>query len=166
MDCNKFDMLMADAWGGELTEADRPAFEAHLAKCERCRREYETGLTALSAMRSLAGPRQVRVERRGSRLILHDPTVPTRRAPGLLRRGLLRYAASVLIAFTAGYALHAGLMVSGLPAKERPVPTHQVAETGESSDESLEKAILTAHRRNAGRTNLAKCMIALFPPKG
>lgn len=177
MNCKDFEMLMADALGDELAPADRPGFEAHLAECERCRHEYETSRKAITAMRALPGPQRVRVERRGRRLILHDPTYGTgstrgtgfpagRRVPRWLTGGLFRYAASVLIAFAAGYALHSGLMIAEFQRSDVMVSRHEGTLPEEASDESLQKALFTAHQTNPGRTSLAKCMIAMFPTKG
>jgi anti-sigma factor RsiW len=39
MNCEEFEMLMADALGDELSPNDRPVFEAHLAECDCCRQE-------------------------------------------------------------------------------------------------------------------------------
>ena len=56
MNCERFESLLADALGDELSAANRPAFEEHLRACERCRREYESSSAALSALRSLPAP--------------------------------------------------------------------------------------------------------------
>ena len=167
MNCKDFEMLLADAWGDELTAADKAEFEAHLAECEACRREYETGRKALDAMRSLADPREVEIERRGPTLILHDPTAPPRRRRRLFGGHLFRYAASILIAFAAGYALHSGMMLAELGKGDTIIARqdHEAADEyagaeGASPAEgrSLQNALLTAHLRNPRRTTLAKCM--------
>ena len=67
MNCEDVEMLLADALGDELADADRAAFEAHLAECERCRREYETTRAAVQSMRALPGPQRVTVRREGDR---------------------------------------------------------------------------------------------------
>ena len=78
-DCEDFEMLTADALGNELSEADRPAFEAHLAQCEKCRREYETASRTVSMMRALPGPTRVTIRREGDRLVIDDGRSPLRR---------------------------------------------------------------------------------------
>jgi hypothetical protein len=78
---------------------------------------------------------------------------------------MLRYAASVLIAFVSGYALHTGLMIAELGKDHSPpVRPPQVASSDPSS-ESLQNALVAAHQLDPGRSNLAKCMIAMFPPR-
>ncbi len=123
MTCEDFEMLMADALGGELSPADRPVFEAHLAECEDCRREYESASKTVSTMRELPGPERLTIRREGDRLVIDKAPARVLRSPWWSRGGVLRYAASILIAFTAGYALHAGLLLTG------DTPSIQVAET-------------------------------------
>ena len=53
MKCDDFELMLADALGGELSEADRPAFEGHLAECAACRRDYESALATVSRLRNL-----------------------------------------------------------------------------------------------------------------
>jgi anti-sigma factor RsiW len=175
VNCEDFEKLLADAWGDELTAADKAEFEAHLARCEACRREYETGRQALDALRSLSAPREVEIERRGPTLILHDPTAPPRRRRRLFGGHLFRYAASILIAFAAGYALHSGMMLAELGRSDaiialqddKPQDEYTGAEPASPAENrSLQNALLTAHQRNPKRTNLAKCMIAMFPANG
>ena len=175
MNCKDFERLLADAWGDELTMADKAEFEAHLAECEACRREYETGRQALDAMRSLTGPREVEIERRGPTLILHDPTAPPRRRRRLFSGHLFRYAASVLIAFVAGYALHSGMMLAEFGRSDAIIARQEdqmqddytgAEQASPAENRSLQNALLTAHLRNPRRTNLANCMIAMFPANG
>jgi anti-sigma factor RsiW len=169
VNCEEFEILMADALGDELSPSDRPAFEAHLAACARCREEYESATETVVTMRSLPGPRRVAVKREGNRLVIEDArnaglvgAGPRRSITGSWR--VFRYAASVLIAFAGGYALHAGLMAAD--ASRRAVqmtaagPGDPVAPALTKSD-SLQSAIVSAHVRNPARTDLAKCLVAL-----
>jgi anti-sigma factor RsiW len=170
MSCKEYESLMADALGDELSPEDRPAFEAHLASCERCRREYETSREAVAAMRTLPGPQRVAVHREGDRLVIDDSQAAALGASGDPRglspavwwaRGVFRYAASVLVAFTAGYIAHAGLMSSDA---SRPVtPVVQVGDSGTQTDgqKSLQGALVSAYTRNPHRSDLAKCLIAM-----
>jgi len=151
MNCEDFKMLLADALGGELSSTDRPAFEAHVAQCSQCRREYESMSGTVRSLQSLPEPQPVSVRRVGSRLILSESS---RGSMAALTRGLLRYAAGLLIAFTAGYALRAGL------SPRDGAMTH-VADAGTKRD-TLQSAIAGAHLRNPGRSDLAKCLIAMY----
>ncbi|MFH1111182.1 MAG: zf-HC2 domain-containing protein [Planctomycetota bacterium] len=155
MKCEDFQMLLADALGGELSDADRPAFQAHLAQCAPCRAEYESMSRAVRSLQALPEPRAVSVRRVGDRLILSESPP---RTLAWLSHGLLRYAASVLIAFTAGYALRAGLT----PHEGKSGTTIvRVADAGSKRD-SLQVAIAGAHLRNPGRSDLAKCLMAMY----
>ena len=186
MKCEDFQMLLADALGGELSDADRPAFEAHTAQCPRCRAEYESMSGAVRSLQALPEPQPVSVRRIGDNLILgvHPDTLGVHPDTPLPLRGrgqgegvpgrtlsessrgtatwfshrLLRYAASVLIAFTAGYALRSTLAPRD-DASGRPVAL--VANDGAKRG-SLEGAIAGAHLRNPTRSDLAKCLIAMY----
>lgn len=162
MNCEDFDMLMADALGDELAEGDRAPFEAHLAACETCRREYESLKRTVDATRTLAGLRKVRVQRDGDRLViqpaesdalswLHEP-----KRTSMRNGGLLRFAASVLIAFTTGYAVHAGRMMADDARQEQPIT--QVVNT---SLPSVRGSLVMAHTRNPSRSGLAKCLATI-----
>ena len=169
MNCDHFELLMAEALGDELAEADRPAFEGHLALCERCREEYRTALATLRTLRSLPGPDRVSagIEGKAER-ITSCPVAEARRLFQWSSAAVLRYAASVLIAFTAGYAVHAGLATA--PA-HRPFDVTRVAVRppavgstagGISGPVTFGAALAGTHLRNPGRSDLANCMIAMF----
>ena len=111
MNCEDFQLLLADTLGGELSDAQRPGFEAHIAQCSQCRREYESMRETVCSLLSLPEPQPVRVRRVGGRLILGESP---RGAMAAFSHGYLRYAAGLLIAFTAGYALHATLTPRGV----------------------------------------------------
>ena len=183
MNCEDFDMLMADALGDELSPDDRPSFEAHLASCDRCRGEYESASDVIASLRSIPGPERVVVRREGDRLIIQDRVVHVsstaiQEAKTLRQRsarwspfarptvgGVMRYAASLLLAFTSGYGLHAGLIVFGSP--DGGVVTTIVADGSAHAIESasLEGAMRKTHTRKPTRSGLAKCLIAMSPTK-
>jgi len=175
MKCEDFERLLADALGNELADADRAAFEVHLAECDGCRREYEGNAAALQALKRMVGPQEVRVRREGERLIIEGPETlsaldaaegaprmggASRRRPERRAGSFLRYAASLLIAFVGGYALHAGLMLSTSdhPGTRSPEPL-AVAQTEEST---FQTQLLQAHRRNPAGSGLSKCMTVLL----
>ncbi len=164
MTCEDFETLLADALGDELSSNDRQAFESHLADCAKCRREYETSHRAVETMQLLTGPRQVRIERQGGRLVIQTPE-PTGSFPGNVRRklkpaarlgGLLRLAASLLIAFTAGYGVHAGLMMADATRRAGTTMSRAAA-----PPRSLRGSLVSAHARNPTRSGLAKCLAAI-----
>ena len=173
MNCEHSDMLMADALGNELSPSDRSAFEDHLAECERCRHEYETARAAVETMRALPGPPRVIVRREGDRLVIESKRgadlgpggVPRRLKPAARMVGVVfRYAASVLVAFATGYALHAGMAGradSVVQDHGAPVSNRYHVPAGAASGDSLQAALLSAHAGNPARSNLAKCLIAI-----
>jgi len=155
MNCEDFQMLLADALGGELPDAQRPDFDTHIARCSKCRREYESMCGAVRSLQSLPEPQPVNVRRVGGRLILSESSRGTMTS---LSFGLLRYAAGLMIAFTAGYALRAVLAPPGALPSSGVV---QVADAGLKRD-TLQLAIAGAHLRNPGRSDLAKCLSAMY----
>lgn len=164
MTCENFETLMADALGNELSPEDRPAFEAHLASCESCRREYESLSGTIATLQNLPGPQKVSVIREGSKLVIDESgDARLRRHRHDRGRGawILRYAASVLIAFVGGYAFHAaqegigqGPVLTNVPDKLQDRPVQQP--TGD-----LQGALVRAHARKPLRPDLAKALIAL-----
>lgn len=168
MNCANFELLMADALGDELSPGDRIVFEAHLGECQKCRQEYATARRAVAVMRELPGP--VKLVRdsnlatagKGDRLVLED-----KRAAGSTARGaprwlkpparksasLFRYAASLLIAFAAGYALNE--RPNPLPVGPKPSRDSQ-----KTTSDTLRGALVSVHVRNPARCDLAKCLIA------
>jgi anti-sigma factor RsiW len=155
MNCEDFQRLLADTLGGELSDAQRPGFEAHIAQCSPCRREYESMRETVCSLLSLPEPQPVRVRRVGGRLILSESS---RGAMAAFSHGLLRYAAGLVIAFTAGYALRATLTPRDAALRDGVV---QVAAAGSKRD-TLQLAIAGAHLRNPARSDLAKCLSALY----
>lgn len=163
MNCEDFEMLMADALGDELTEGDRTAFEAHLGTCESCRHEWQSLKRTLDATLTLAGPRKVRVQHDGERLVIEPMESdafsmlqgPKRTAPRY--GGLLRFAASILFAFTAGYGVHAGFMMADDARQQQPT-----AQFESTPSPTVRGSLVTAHARNPSRSGLAKCLATIM----
>lgn len=162
MKCEDFEMLMADALGDELADGDRTSFEAHLDECDTCRREYESLRQTVDAARVLAGPRKVRVQRDGERLVIQPAETETTPATNWSTRtasrnsGLMRFAASILIAFTAGYAFHAVRMLADDAAHEP-----NIVQVDSTPPPSVRGSLLLAHARNPSRSGLAKCLATI-----
>jgi len=179
IDCNEFEQLLADAWGGELQDDQRPALEEHAASCASCQTKFAEGMRALAAMRSLESPQHVTARRDGDRLIIQLPGTPQTRVRRRPYTGVFRLAASILIAFTAGYALHAGLMMRDAALvdpteSERVVNTtpsdrtHMSPMPGErgqtalgSRSQSLRSSLASAYQHGHGGSDLARCLTAL-----
>lgn len=182
MNCHDFEQLLADAWGGELRDEQRGAFEGHLAACVSCRTAFQEGVQAIGAMQSLGGPIPVTAHREGNRLVLDLPTTNQPRAPRGTFSGALRVAAAILIAFTAGYAFHAGLMMrdaalapsadiasgqddawvdatpSDLPSV---VDTERSGVGSQPRTNTLRSALAGAYLRGDRGSDLARCLTAL-----
>ncbi len=198
MNCNDFEALMADALGNELSPVNRPLFEAHLDECPKCRGEYETTRRAVATMRELPGAARVTVRREGDRLVIEDKspqrvgdkdiTTPRSRlrtvASNLLRstfggrgmqpatRGaLFRYAASVLIAFSAGYALNEVAVSNqsslgssgkqGVPMRPPKADDPNSPLQDYNSRHTLRGALVSAYAQRPARSDLAKCLVAI-----
>ncbi len=158
MHCDDVEMLMADALGDELAPDDRPVFEAHLAECERCRRDYETSMAALDAMRGLSGPTCVTMRREGDRLVLERSSRPF---SVRLFGGTVRYAAGIVLAFAAGYTMSSVRpMLEGSRAAR--VETRLVVGEGANpSANDLQRALVKTHIRKPSRSRLATALIAI-----
>jgi len=170
MNCEPVDSMMADALGDELSPDDRTVFEAHLAGCDKCRHEYETRLQTIQALRGLPGPQRVTIQRRGNRLVIEG--LPESQ-PGVMRvryRGVLRYAAGLLIAFTAGYATHLGMMMGEDGSASSSIShgaDHQGSEkmifaSAQMEPDTLQSSLVNVHIRRPGRSDLAKGLIAML----
>ena len=176
MNCEQFESLLADALGDELSAADRPAFDEHLRACARCRREYESSSAVLSAMRSLPGPSIVSVDVRWSDGVPFARVAWTTKKRVTLRwSAALRYAAAIVIAFAAGYFYRAervslavkpgvGPTMLTRSSNERGVPDvpGNREQFAHASPRSFEAALAGAHLQDPSRSDLAKCMIAMF----
>jgi anti-sigma factor RsiW len=161
MNCENCELFMADAIGDELDPSQRASFSAHLAQCPKCREEYESAMRAVKTMRELPGPRHVAVRREGDRLVILGQPTARFRLGRLFTGGVFRYAASVLIAFAAGYALHAGWMATDTPRRvetlRRETSEQKELETGGD----LQGALAYAHNRSPSSSHLAKALMAV-----
>lgn len=177
MNCQDIEPLMADALGGELSAEDRVTFDAHLRDCTACREELESNRRTLSMMNQLPGPQRVNVHRDGDRLVIQDESSASRNpestAPGKsLRAGMrtitaFRYAAGLLIAFTAGYAMHVGVTLTQ-PITPQPI---RIARDGGPDDVAarqvnLRSTVRSIHARQPGRSTLVKALIAIGRARG
>jgi len=158
MNCSEFQTLMADALGDELSSHDRPAFDDHLAACAGCRSSCASLARVITSMRGLPGPKRVVLRRDANRLILEEADAPPRTSRPVRLAAIVRYAASVLIAFTAGYALHAGVtLTAGTPPAEVTAVPGATAPQAATLQSSLARTVA----RNAGKSDLAQCLIAM-----
>ena len=165
MNCEDFELLLAEALGDELAPGDRPRFEAHLAKCDKCRLEYETASATVATIRELPGPTGVTVRREGARLVIQDRPQRASFTARWVSSGVLRYAASILIAFAAGYGLHAGTSAPGTARPEDRTVQVDHGEADRGSAGNLQRALVSTHVRNPKRSDLAKCLIAMAKTK-
>jgi hypothetical protein len=123
-------------------------------------------------MRQLPGPERITIRREGNKLIIDEKRAAEfsqRMSPPAFARathrwgGVFRYAASILIAFTAGYALHAGLILSD--ARRSAVVERPQGATPDVPGGNLQQALVDAHVRKPARSDLAKCLIAMAKPR-
>ncbi len=176
MNREMFERLLAEALGNELSSANLAAFEACLADHPEWQHEYRAAIKTLRVLAELDAPRQVEVRRSGDTLVIapqqgsRHPTATVARSNPL--GGWHRYAAVILIAFTAGYALHGALLVkeaarppqafvAGKP-QDHTTPIATPNRKAESRHvESFRDAVIHAHRRKPSRSGLATCLIAM-----
>lgn len=148
--CKQFEALLADALGDELQEADRRTFEDHLAACETCRAEYESASATVERVRSLTS---IADSGRSSAVIGREPRVAH----------FWRYAATILISFTAGYGLNA---ISKAPEAEHPIESNIIDDyTGSprlASASSFEAALAGRYRSGRADSDLSRCFAAMF----
>ena len=172
--CKQVQESMADALGGELAEDRQEPFYRHLAQCGACRRDHASCRSVLEAMASLPGSipaelsevGEIILGRRKPRVAPAESVSPPRRSGGrrsggLWTGGMWRYAAGLLVAFTAGYVFHAA-------TQDSPVPGdfgNNVAQRLTDSDNAVtfQSALAQAHTRQPSRSSLAKVLIAMRP---
>ena len=157
MNRERFDELLADALGGELSPADQADFDAFLKADANARAEYETLRAAMGNMRQLDAPARVSVSRQGDRLVLDRSA---RSKTPVQSTGRFSLAASVLIAFLGGYLLHAGLMLSRDAGTAPPDPTAVIVEAPEPAP-SLRSALASVHAEHPDYSDFAKLAIAM-----
>ncbi|MFQ5423689.1 MAG: anti-sigma factor family protein [Phycisphaerae bacterium] len=161
MNCHEFEHWMADILGGELSAQDRAAFDDHLAACQACRTEYESAAATVRTLRSLPPPPDVSVRRSGDRLVISGARSGRVGGRRRLASAILRYAAAIALAFAGGYGYHATqVQVARVDARQGG----GLAAAGRN--ETFRSALANAHAHNPDRSDLAKCLSALFPASG
>ena len=78
----------------------------------------------------------------------------------------LRYAAGLFIAFTAGYALHAGLTITQWTTPEPPQIARDIGQNTPIRPDSLQAAVHAVHTRQPTQSTLAKALIAIGRARG
>ncbi len=137
--------LLADYLGGELDDVRRREFEAHLAGDPDLAAEVDGLRRALAAMRALDA---------SAATPTLTNTSPRTKLPRALT--LLRYAAIIVFAFGAGYLTrhlakgHLDQVRSGVVQPRAQEPA-----------ENWETRVAVAYARQAGRSGLARSLVAL-----
>lgn len=171
MNDERFDELLAGAIGGELSETDAAEFEAALERSPARRQEFDSLKRAADAMQMLPGPVVVPIgatDEAGQPAISIVRPGPSGRSPTTAASahahprargtGIMRIAASVLIAFTAGYGTHAWLTIrDAVERHQRSEHTVRVADVGA---ESIRERLTREHLAKPNRSALASCLIA------
>ena len=163
MNCERFVELLADALGNELPSTTQTDFDTHLASCAKCRREYQSMQDTVSTLRQLPPAPQVAIERLNDTLVLGRP-MDLRRSITQRLSGLLRYAAVILLAFSAGFASRSG---SAIAPTDRPGAgdgSRWMQPAEGDADGTVRMALVTAHRQRPGSTKLTKLLVALHSP--
>jgi anti-sigma factor RsiW len=140
--------LLADYLGHELSPSDRARFERSMAADAEFAEEVAEMQRALAAMRSLEAPAE---------LVGTEPRTALRFRPSQAAT-LLRYAAIVLFAFVAGYAAR-WATAGGRSSPSIAAPAPEPARNGAPGD--FEQRFAEAYGRSAGRSDLARSLIAL-----
>ena len=167
MNCNDVRNLMPDVLGNEPPARERrTAFEDHLAECPACRAEYESYRKTVASLRELPGPKRVVLRREADRFVWYEAGAGVTGPRPIKLGGPLRYAASLLIAFTAGYAVHAGITITAMSKPEAVAPLlSPPALEPEPGRPSLHSAVARTAAGNPARSELAQCLIAMTPSR-
>lgn len=168
MNCNDFELLMADALEGELSSTDQRRLDEHLARCRECSVQFDAAKRSLKALQSMPEPDMDRCDQTDVAKSLRVAAVREIARPKTTRNALaaLRYAAVIALAFSGGYFWR-NLPEAHLPTNT--APTSRVIAPADSllgqyDDHSLMGALAAAHFRNPTQSNLAKCMAAMATP--
>ena len=132
--------MLADYLGGELGPADRQRFEQYLAGDPEFAAEVASLRKTLSAMRSLEVPAGSVAGRAGSSRAW----------------AALRYAAAILLAFSAGYLVHDLAGPGGRTTAPAVVEIEQAPRRP-----GWETRFASAYAENAGKSGLARSLVAL-----
>ncbi len=162
MQCTEFESLLADALGDELAADRRPAFEAHLSECERCRHEYESAAGAVQTLRSLPATPTVPIERIGDRLVIGGRTQADSPSRRLLAAAPLRIAAAIALAFASGYLLHAARTPANATKVSPRLFEHRPGGDVVATAPRLESVLADTMARNPTGSPLANYMSAIL----
>ena len=163
MNCERFMDQLADALGNELPPTVQTEFDTHVASCASCRREYQSMQDTMSTLRQLPPAPEVSIRRLDGSLVFGRST-DLRRLARFRLGGMFRYAAVILLAFSAGFATRGGPDVApGVPhvRDERSAPVQPPRVDG---DDTIRTALAGAHRQNPSSTRLTKLLVALYSP--
>ena len=160
MKCEDFEYLLSDALAGELAESDQAAFDAHLAACTACKNEHDSLAAAVGRMRLLPAAPRMSIRRVGDGLLLTPYAARSAPRWEWMRHSgdLLRYAAVILVAFTAGYGVNrfstTGPVDQGASGVLRAPPA--------APHRNLQSAVALQFSRNPARSDLAKGLLAMY----
>jgi anti-sigma factor RsiW len=187
MKCDDFEVMLAEALGGELSDADRPLFERHLAGCAVCRSDYESGLATVARLRGLPAADAERALVDAARMaeeaagspgsfahqvaLTPDPSPKGRGGVGprpipmpRKRWGFagLRYAASVVIAFSAGYAVNGLGGTKGAGEGSMQPAMFESPAKEQLASATFGAAYAETYQRQPSRSELSRCLTAVF----
>jgi len=179
-----FESLLANAVGGELTGPDKIRFEQLIEQSPELRREYESALATVAALKRLPGPTALHTEEaesvlakiRESQHVDANTRIDPRTRIGPKTHidprtewhpksqwSIFRYAASVLIAFACGYGMHAYLMMQvARPASAPTVLASAGPGSAVAKSTTLEAAIVDVYRSRPRQPALVTCMAAML----
>ncbi len=146
LDCEQLELLLADALGDELSNSDRRDFDAHLEICDACRLEYQSLMKTLNITRDRLSGTDAMTESPDRR-----PTIRIRRTSGW---ALVRYAAAIVIAFGAGYAMRAIRQAGNEP--------DVIATNVKVTPATIQERLVIAHQRAPHASSFAKSMLAVM----
>lgn len=142
---DKIQNLLADYLGDELDPARKAEFERALDNDPDLAAEVDSLRKTIRAMRSLDVPSVVPPAL--------SPAHPPGAAPRML--GIMRYAASILIAFTLG------ALVRDVAMAPDSAPPSRVITIDEPGPGAVERKLAAAYNHNAAKSGLARSLLAV-----
>ncbi|MCO6435544.1 MAG: hypothetical protein J5J06_00475 [Phycisphaerae bacterium] len=162
-DCEYFVERMADALGSGTPATPDPELAMHLQTCADCRKTWDEALHGLRLLRELPEPVGLEIRAEEDRVFIFRSSSAA--APGTRYGSILRYAAAILLAFLAGFAARSWLPGSLSEAGNRSAPQLVRDDQPRAAPVSVETALVRAHQRNPGSSDLAKLLIAVSPSR-
>lgn len=162
-DCARFIEQLADTLGNPSPAEPSPELVEHLAACRDCRRVYDDARAGLAALRELPEPAELTIHIGDDRVVVPLPRSTRRSAPRFA--ALARYAAVILLAFSAGFLARSWAPTTGPAGDDRSVTRLVDTRPADSPSDSLRTALMQAHRRNPGTSDLAKLLMAVAPAR-